>query len=197
MSSCRPAIFLDRDGVLNELVVDQDSGRPESPLALEDVALIDGATRAMRRFRDAGYLLVLATNQPAAAKCTTTVGALESVHERVLELLRAEGIEPDSSRMCLHHPEGHDPQLARPCSCRKPEPGMLIDAARELGIDLARSWMIGDTDADIEAGERAGCRTALVAYPGSSHKRLEAPRAEVRARDLDAVAAILLSKEGG
>jgi D-glycero-D-manno-heptose 1,7-bisphosphate phosphatase len=94
--------------------------------------------------------------------------------------------------MCLHHPDGVVAELSGPCECRKPAPGMLLDAARELGLDLDRSWMVGDTDADIEAGRAAGCRTALIVHPGSAHKRSEAAPADLEGPDLDHVSALVL-----
>ena len=100
---------------------------------------------------------------------------LHAMQARVLELLAAEGASFDDFRICLHHPEGVVPELTGPCDCRKPAPGMLLDAARELDIDLERSWMIGDTDSDVLAGRAAGCRTVLIEQPHSAHKRTAQP----------------------
>jgi D-glycero-D-manno-heptose 1,7-bisphosphate phosphatase len=169
--SARAAAFLDRDGVLNDLVRDRGSGRCESPLRSEDVRLISGATTAARRLRAAGYALVCVSNQPAAAKGTVDLERVHGVQRRVMELLARAGVELDAARICPHHPEGVVHELARTCNCRKPAPGMLLDAAREIEIDLPRSWMFGDTDADVAAGAAAGCRTALIEHPGSAHKR--------------------------
>jgi D-glycero-D-manno-heptose 1,7-bisphosphate phosphatase len=186
------AAFFDRDGVVNELVPDPGSGLPESPLDPEQVALVPGAADALHRLRDAGYLLVGVSNQPAAAKGVVSLETLEQVQARVMELLRAKGVEPDAFKVCHHHPDGIVAALSRSCDCRKPAPGMLLAAARELGVDLAGSWMIGDTDSDVEAGAAAGCRTALVENPASAHKRDGAARPEVRARDLATVVDLLL-----
>ncbi len=165
------AAFVDRDGTVNELILDLRSGVAESPLRVDDVALIPGASAALRRLRAARWLVVGVSNQPAAAKGTATRDELGAVQARVLELLAGENAGFDDFRICPHHPEGIVPELARDCRCRKPEPGMLLDAARDLEIDLRRSWMIGDTDSDMEAGRTAGCRTVLIEYPGSAHKR--------------------------
>lgn len=187
----RRAVFLDRDGVLNALVPDPDSGRPESPLDPRQVRLLPGVAGAVRRLAEAGFALVGVSNQPAAAKGRLTREELQAVQDRVLELLAAEGARFDGFRLCLHHPEAVVAELRGPCECRKPAPGMLLDAAAELGIDLAASWMVGDTDADVVAGQAAGCRTVLVEEPGSAHKRREAT-ADLIARDLPgAVSAIL------
>jgi D-glycero-D-manno-heptose 1,7-bisphosphate phosphatase len=189
----RPAAFFDRDGVVNELVPDPLSGLPESPLDPDDVALIPGAAAALRRLRDAGYLLVAVSNQPAAAKGVVTLERLRAVQERVLDLLRHEGIVPDAIRCCFHHPEATMPELRTMCRCRKPAPGMLLDAAAELDVDLGASWMIGDTDRDVAAGAAAGCRTILIAAPGSVHKRSGTARADVHAPDVTAAVDAILA----
>jgi D-glycero-D-manno-heptose 1,7-bisphosphate phosphatase len=167
----RPAAFVDRDGVLNEATPDPDSGAPESPLAVADVRLLEGVATALHALAEAGYALVCVSNQPAAAKGKTSIAELQAVHERVLELLGDEHVSLDGSRLCPHHPHGVVPELSGPCPCRKPAAGMLLDAANALKLDLGASWMLGDTDTDIQAGRAAGCRTILLDYPGSAHKR--------------------------
>jgi D-glycero-D-manno-heptose 1,7-bisphosphate phosphatase len=187
----RAAVFLDRDGVLNELVSDPVSGVAESPLSVEDVRLIPGAAAAAGSLARAGYLLVCISNQPAAAKGKVSVAALYAVHARVRELLAREGVTLAASHLCLHHEQGVIPELSGPCDCRKPAPGMLLQAAAELGLDLASSWMVGDTDADILAGRAAGCRTLLIANPGSVHKRLRLLATDLTAASLaDAIEAM-------
>jgi D-glycero-D-manno-heptose 1,7-bisphosphate phosphatase len=208
--SARAAVFLDRDGVLNELVPDLYSGLHESPLSPSEVRLVPGAASALGRLRGAGYALVAVTNQPAAAKGRVSVQRLQDVQDRVRELLAADGAALDAWRMCLHHPASVVPELSGPCECRKPAPGMLLDAARELDLDLERSWIVGDTDSDVEAGRAAGCRTALIVHPGSAHKRAgsaalhkrdetaapgkraETASSDVVARDLGHVSAVVL-----
>ena len=189
------AAFVDRDGTVNELVPDPHTRRPESPLRPEEVTLIAGAASALRELAAAGWLLVGVSNQPAVAKGTVSAEQLASVQARVLELLDAESVHFDDFRMCLHHPDGVVGKLARPCECRKPAPGMLIDAAHALGIDLTSSWMIGDTDADVLAGQAAGCRTVLLAHEASSHKRSGDAEPDLVAPDLGAAARLLLSGE--
>jgi D-glycero-D-manno-heptose 1,7-bisphosphate phosphatase len=169
----RPAAFLDRDGVLNELIADPVTGVPESPLKPEDVRLIGGAAPAAARLQQAGFVLVCVSNQPAAAKGTVSVAQLMAVHERVVELLEGEGVTLAASHLCLHHERGVVPELSGRCACRKPAPGMLLNAATTLALDLDASWMVGDTDSDIAAGSAAGCRTLLICHPGSVHKRLQ------------------------
>jgi histidinol-phosphate phosphatase family protein len=166
-----PAVFLDRDGVLNELVPDPLSGMPESPLRVEDVRLVAGAGAALAGLQRAGCVLVCISNQPAAAKGTVSLQQLREVHARVLELLARQGVYLAASRLCPHHPAGTVPELSGPCDCRKPAPGMLLDVAGALRLALDSAWMVGDTDADIVAGRTAGCTTVLIDYPGSAHKR--------------------------
>jgi heptosyltransferase II len=144
----RPAVFLDRDGVLLDLV----------PYLHEpdEVRLSPGAGVALRGLRDAGLPFVVVTNQSAVARGMLDRAGLHRVHLRMLHLLDAEGVRPLGIEFCPHHPE-HD----GPCDCRKPSPGMLLRAAHRFDLDLARSVMVGDSPSDLEAGRRAGCRTLL------------------------------------
>lgn len=186
------AVFVDRDGVINELVPDPVSGRPESPLRAADVKLIPGAAAALARLAGAGRRLIGVSNQPAAAKGLITIDELDGVQARVLELLAAAGVEFDDFRLCRHHPDGVIEGLSGPCDCRKPAPGMLLDAARALAIDLGASWMIGDTDGDVLAGRAAGTRTILIEQPGSAHKRTGGARPDATAGGLPAAVDIIL-----
>jgi D-glycero-D-manno-heptose 1,7-bisphosphate phosphatase len=188
----RRAVFLDRDGVVNALVPDPDSGLPESPLRAEDVSLIQGVPAAMRRLSGAGFLIIGVSNQPAAAKGRADVAAINAVQGRVLELLEDGDVGFDDFRICLHHPDGVVPELAHECECRKPAAGMLLDAARSLGIDLARSAMVGDSDVDVLAGAAAGCATFLVENPESAHRRAGSVEPDARVRDLSSAVALLV-----
>jgi D-glycero-D-manno-heptose 1,7-bisphosphate phosphatase len=190
--TARRAAFLDRDGVIDALAADPITGLPESPLRVGDVVLLDGVGPAMRELADAGFLLVGVSNQPAAAKRTVALAELQAVHERVIGLLAEQGVRFDDFRICWHHPDGADPLLGVACDCRKPAPGMLLDAARDDGIDLHASWMIGDGDADVIAGTRAGARTVLIEHPASAHKRAGASAPTLVAADLPAATRALL-----
>lgn len=165
------AVFLDRDGVIVEPVPDQLLGTRESPYRPEDVALVPGAAGAIRLLRGAGWVVIGVSNQPAAAKGTACLKALRAVHERTAELLAAQDAALDDWRYCLHHPQGTVAELTRPCACRKPAPGMLLDAAATFGLDLSNAWMVGDADTDIEAGLAAGTATVLIAHAATSHRR--------------------------
>lgn len=156
------AVFLDRDGTIIE-----DTGYIGDP---DRVRLIPGAASAMRRFAQAGHLVIIASNQSGVARGLFDEEALSRVHARVEALLRAKGVNLDGAYYCPYL-DGADAVVAeyrRDSELRKPRPGMLLQAARELDIDLSRSWMIGDSPADIEAGSRAGCSTILVRPNGSS-----------------------------
>ena len=193
----KTAAFLDRDGVLNALAPDPVTGQPESPLDPEEVRLLPGAAQAARRLREAGFVLVGVSNQPAAAKGLVSRAMLERVQARVIDLLAAEGVTFDGFEICLHHPNAVVPELKGPCDCRKPAPGMLLDAATRFDLELARSWMIGDTDGDIAAGAAAGCHTLLIEHAASGHKRTAVQSPDLRAPDLLTAATLLAGKGSG
>lgn len=192
----RRAAFLDRDGVLTELVWDASDAQLEGPFRAADLELAPGAARAIADLQRAGYLAVLISNQPAAAKGKTTREGLAEAHERFAVLLAAQGVALDAIRYCLHHPASADAELGIACSCRKPAPGSLLAVASELDLDLAASWMIGDSDSDIEAGRAAGCRTLLVENPGSAHRRGRSIP-DARAVDITAATAHIIRTGAG
>ena len=152
----RPAVFFDRAGTL--LV--------ELPVPLADPArieLLPGAAEVLADVRAAGFLCVLVTNQSAIARGLLDLERLARVHDALRERLAAEGARFDLVLHCPHHPSEGFPPYRRACPCRKPEPGLVLEAARRLPIDLARSWMVGDALRDLECGARAGVRGLLVA----------------------------------
>jgi histidinol-phosphate phosphatase family protein len=153
-------------------------------LAFADVRLIPGAALAVGELARSGWTPVCISNQPAAAKGKVTLAQLQAVHERVIELLDEQRVRIGVSLLCPHHPDGVLSQLSGSCYCRKPAAGMLFEAASMLAFDLRASWMFGDTDSDVAAGRAAGCRTVLIEYEGSAHKRAGASVADVRASDL-------------
>ncbi len=147
----RRAVFLDRDGVLNQAV--ERDGKPVAPWRAEDFKTIPGAPEAVRAMRrELGALVIVVTNQPDIERGTLAPEELDRMHR----ILRRQ-IELDDLVVCPHKSDG--------CKCRKPAPGMLLTAAARWKIDLKRSFMIGDRDKDIEAGKRAGCTTILIRYP--------------------------------
>lgn len=184
------AVFLDRDGVINDPVLDPVDGRPESPLRARDVVLAPGAVTGLRALAATGLPLIVVSNQPAAAKGKASDEDLRGVHERVVALLAAEGVAIGDWRYCFDHPDALDP-VRRDCGCRKPKPGMLEAAARDHGLDLARSWIIGDTDADVGAGRAVGATTVLIEHPGTAHRRSAGLTADAVVADLAAAAAVV------
>jgi D-glycero-D-manno-heptose 1,7-bisphosphate phosphatase len=148
------ALFLDRDGTLVE-----PRHYPSCP---EDLVLSPEIGPLLRMFQTSGWELVVVTNQSGVARGFFTEHDLECMHDRLREMLRVWGVELSAIVFCPHHVDGAVPHLAIPCSCRKPQPGMLLEVAAARDIDLARSWMVGDILDDVECGHRAGCRTALV-----------------------------------
>ncbi|TAN38278.1 MAG: HAD-IIIA family hydrolase [Verrucomicrobia bacterium] len=160
-----PAIFLDRDGTINEMVYDETHGLLDSPRRPEQVVLIPGAAEFMCHVRRLGYRIVVVTNQPGIAKGTLTLAELEAVNQRLAELLATEGAQWDALYFCPHHPQGwpgFSSPYVRNCDCRKPKPGLLLRATHEHDLDLTKSWMIGDGSNDIEAGNAAKCQTMLI-----------------------------------
>lgn len=159
------AVFIDRDGVLNRMVYEPTHGLLDSPRRPEQVQAIPGAGTFLREIRSSGYFAVVVTNQPGLAKGTLTESELESVNTELARKLAEESGAWDALRFCPHHPgpcPGGNSLYIKSCECRKPAPGMLLEAAREFGIDLRNSWMIGDGLVDVAAGKRAGCKTVLV-----------------------------------
>jgi D-glycero-D-manno-heptose 1,7-bisphosphate phosphatase len=150
----RPAVFLDRDGVVIEEV--------EYLAEVGQVRLIPGAAAGIAALNARGIPVVVATNQAGVARGLFPEGRVGQVHAQLARLLAAEGARVDAWYYCPHHPTAGEGAYRVSCACRKPLPGMLLQAAREWGIDLARSFMVGDKRSDLEAGARAGCRSVLV-----------------------------------
>ena len=169
------AIFLDRDGVLNELVLNPATRDYEPPHSPDDLIIFPGVIESLRILQDAGYELFLVSNQPDYAKGKTTFENICDVHIRFDHLLTSGGIYFQDYYYCYHHPNGIVPEYSFTCKCRKPKPYFLLKATRDYGIDLENSWMIGDRDSDIECGKAAGTRTIMINEPhsyglrGSSH----------------------------
>jgi D-glycero-D-manno-heptose 1,7-bisphosphate phosphatase len=158
----RPAVFLDRDGVLVEEVYYTDTGETEAPLRPEDVRLIPGAAAAARVLAEAGYALVVISNQGAYAKGKTTLRSLWLTHERFIALLNKEGVVLDAVFYSYGHPDGIIPHFSGPSLERKPSPYNLLVAASQLDLDLSASWLIGDRETDVLCAERAKVRAILV-----------------------------------
>jgi D-glycero-D-manno-heptose 1,7-bisphosphate phosphatase len=148
----RPAVFLDRDGTLNVQLVRE--GKPYAPDRLEDFRLYEGVAEGCQSLKEAGFALVVVTNQPEVGRGTIRAEVIEAMHGRLRQWV------PEIERVeaCF------DPGRGEPSRRRKPEPGMVFDAAEALGLDLARSWMVGDRWRDVDCGKRAGLRTVFIDF---------------------------------
>jgi D-glycero-D-manno-heptose 1,7-bisphosphate phosphatase len=161
----RRAVFLDRDGVLNRAVL--RDGKPYPPSSLADLRLLPGVREACRALREAGFLLILVTNQPDIARGRSSEREVSEINRLLSLHLRLE-----DAKVCPHDDDAD-------CACRKPKPGLLLEAARQWNIDLASSYFVGDRWRDIEAGQRAGCRPVFVDY-NYRERRPAAPFLKVR-----------------
>jgi D-glycero-D-manno-heptose 1,7-bisphosphate phosphatase len=146
----RRAVFLDRDGVINR-ALERDC-KPYPPRNLEEFEILPEVPVACAKLKAAGFLLVVVTNQPDVGRGTLKKETVEAIHAEMCRRLPIDRVE-----VCYHPGQG-----VSDCDCRKPKPGMLLRAARELGIDLAQSWMVGDRWRDIDCGHAAGCRTIFI-----------------------------------
>ena len=144
------AVFLDRDGVINRAL--ERESKPFPPRSLDEFEILPEVPGACAKLKAAGYLLVVATNQPDVGRGTLQQQTVEKIHAHMMTQLPIDRVE-----VCYHSGKG-----ASDCACRKPKPGMLLNAARELGIDLAQSWMVGDRWRDVDCGHAAGCRTIFI-----------------------------------
>ena len=173
------AVFLDRDGVLIE-----DTGYPDDP---DRIPLLPGVAEGLARLQAANWRLIVVTNQSGIARGKFTLDRLADIHDRLRSQLTEAGISLDALYFCPHHPEAPLPEFHHACDHRKPLPGMLLSAARDLHLDLSQCWMIGDKESDVRAGHAAGCRTVrLTAGPTA---------ADATARDLIEAAAHLLASK--
>ena len=150
----RRAVFLDRDGTIN---VDKDYLH-----RVEDFEFIPGAVEAIRLLKESGFLVLVVTNQSGIGRGYYDEAALERIHRHMADELARSGASVDGCYFCPHHPHHGTGEYRVACACRKPLPGMLLQAAADWGVDLSASYMIGDKLADVEAGIKAGCQPLLV-----------------------------------
>ncbi len=165
----RPAVFLDRDGTLNELALNPGTGEWESPHRVDEVRMVADLGAALGLLK--AYPLFVVSNQPSAAKGKCSLADLDAVHQAVLKGLDEAGARIEHFYYCYHHPQGTALGLGQACECRKPGTLSLLQAARDYGIDMRRSWFIGDQDFDVRCGHDAGCRSIVIEEPRSAHKR--------------------------
>lgn len=178
ISPMTKAVFLDRDGVINRAIV--RDGKPYPPKDLEELEVLPGVQEALEALKAAGYKLIVVTNQPDVARGTAAKEVVEGINAYLQERLSL-----DEFRTCYH--DDHEA-----CDCRKPAPGALLAAAAEHSIDLAASFMVGDRWRDIEAGQRAGCKTVFINY-GYSEKQPD--QVDIRVSSLRDAALIILGEK--
>ena len=162
------AVFLDRDGVLNQAVV--RNGMPYPPANVEELVLAPNAKPALLELKALGFLLLVVTNQPDVAKGITTRAAVEEINRKLASLLPVDDIF-----VCYHQDSDH-------CDCRKPKPSMILEGAQQHNVDLDESFMVGDRWRDVEAGQNAGCRTIII--DGGYEERQPARPADARVHTL-------------
>ncbi len=157
------AVFVDRDGVLNDLVYNKGEGTVASPVSARQLRVFPFAGEAVKALREGlGYEVIVISNQPGVAKRQFTLAELERMNAKIRRDLAAHGTALDGEYYCLHHPHALVAEYRVECNCRKPKPGLILRAARERNIDLKRSYFVGDGLVDVKAGKGAGCRTILV-----------------------------------
>lgn len=156
----RRAVFLDRDGVINRAIV--RGGKPYSPQSLKELEILPEVPEALARLRAAGFLNIVVTNQPDVGSGKVARAVVEAMHAHLQSTLAI-----DAVKACYHTD-------AENCTCRKPRPGMILEAARELGLDLGKSYLVGDRWRDVEAAQAAGCRALFIDY-AYSEKRPDKP----------------------
>ena len=174
------AVFFDRDGVLNEAIV--RDGKPYPPASVEELRIVSRARYAVRRVRDAGYLAIAITNQPDVARGTVTRKRVEEINSTV-----ASRLSLDSVYCCFHDDDDR-------CECRKPKPGLLLQAAGEHDIDLSQSYVVGDRLKDVQSGRSAGCTTVFIDF---GYRETPAQTgADVVVASLDAAVDAILNRQG-
>lgn len=173
LSNKQKAIFLDRDGVINKHI--------GFLRHIDDFELIEGVSDAIRLINQSGYLAIVVTNQPVIARGEVSWDELHDIHKKMETLLGKDGAFIDGLYICPHHPdkgfEGERPEYKFDCECRKPKPGLLLQAAQDFNIDLSQSYMIGDSGRDVEAGQDAGCKESFLMETNRKNALLEQIRA--------------------
>lgn len=185
----KKAVFLDRDGVINKMWYDQEHGLVDSPANPEQFELKEGIGEFIKALQKKGYLVIAISNQPGMAKKKYSKALFEQMREKMKSQLASQGASLAGEYYCLHHPDAADPKYKMVCVCRKPKPGLILQAAQNYDINLKQSWVIGDGASDIKAGRAAGCKTILFTnikeseYLGLMEKHLGPAAPDFTARD--------------
>lgn len=158
------AVFLDRDGVINEIMFHQEMGIIDTPFTVKQFKLKHGAGLAVRSINRLGLKAIVVSNQPGIAMRHFSKQTLTAIDRKMSRELGKSGGRLDGIFYCIHHPVKGIGALKKKCSCRKPKPGLILRAAHEFNIDLKQSYMLGDSILDVQAGKTAGCKTILLAH---------------------------------
>lgn len=156
------AVFLDRDGVINQLVFFPDFGIIDSPLNPEQFKLMPGAAEAIKTFNRLSLKVIVVSNQPGIAKGKMSEELFDEIRQKMKSILAKNGAHVDGEYYCLHHPEAVKVEFKVKCDCRKPQPGLILKAAKEFGLKTAECYMVGDGLTDIKAGKAVGCTSILI-----------------------------------
>lgn len=197
----RAGLVLDRDGTLVDVVRDEETGVVVTAFHPAQLRLLPGVVEGLARAERAGLVLAIATNQPGPAKGQCSAAAVTRTNDALVALLAASGVHVAAVEVCMHHPlggAGGDSSLVFECACRKPKAGMLASLAARLGLDPAKSWLVGDTASDVLAARAGGFSAALVHAAGRCElcplRDGPSVRADVVGETLDAVVASILAR---
>ena len=180
------AVFLDRDGVINEPVYNRKTGELEPPHDIKDLKLYDWTIESLKRFQNMDYLMFVVSNQPDYAKGKTTLENLKNVHNELIKIFERNGIMFREYFYCYHHPEGIIPEYSIKCDCRKPSNANVMRAIKNYNININLSWFIGDRDSDIICGKDSGLKTIFI-----NEKNLNHNLADFNVKNLKEVAEII------
>lgn len=191
----KKAVFLDRDGVLNRLAFNQATGEYESPHSEEETEIYSFTASALKKLQDAGYMLLVVSNQPSFAKGKATMANIKKVHKKVDDHLKKNGINIAEYFYCYHHPEGIVEGYSYECECRKPKPFFVNEAQKKYNIDGSASYFIGDQDKDVFCGKAAGVKTILLTGEKISDDKRGQSDPDYRAKDLEEAIKIILKEK--
>lgn len=190
----KKAIFLDRDGVINENVKDMNT--------VEQFIMLPKVGKAIKKINDAGYLAIIVTNQPIIAKGFLSFETLDKIHEKMSHELKKDHAHIDDIFVCPHHPKkGFAKEIVElkiDCDCRKPKPGLFLQAIRKYNIDTSKSWMIGDSKSDVQAAKNVNIKSVFIPNKGSGaeqEKSLEDIKADFERKDLLKAVEFILTKK--
>lgn len=189
------AVFFDRDGVINPLVHNPDTGMHEPPHELRDFAIFPRVLKSLRMLKDAGFMLFVVSNQPDIAKGKTTPKKLEAIEERLWEFSRDNGGLFEECYYCHHHPDGVVPGYAKQCDCRKPGTAFLEQAVERFELEPRLCWMVGDRDTDVLCGAKMGFGTVKIDNPHEGCGEAAAAP-DAMCADIYEAALVILEKDG-